>query len=118
MEPGKTSKMSFALFGHFDSSNFGNECTLQAMIYNIRRRHPNAKLICISTGPAKTAATHHIEAIAVSELTEVLGSAQPIIESVTKAFYEPNRRAVSLDYWFVDTKTVRYAHYSWDWTNY
>jgi polysaccharide pyruvyl transferase WcaK-like protein len=67
MEPGKTSKMSFALFGHFDSSNFSNECTLQAMIYNIRRRHPNAKLICISTGPAKTAATHHIEAIAVSE---------------------------------------------------
>lgn len=67
MRQRETRKKSIALFGHFDSSNFGNESTLQAILYNIRQRHPDATLVCISTGPEGTVATHNIEAIPISE---------------------------------------------------
>jgi len=57
----KSKKIAF--FGHFDSTNFGNESTLQAILYHLRRFQPDAKVICICTGPEATAATYHIEAI-------------------------------------------------------
>jgi polysaccharide pyruvyl transferase WcaK-like protein len=56
-----------AFFGHFDSTNFGNESTLKAILYNLRRFQPDAEVTCISTGPAATAATHHIKAIPIAE---------------------------------------------------
>ena len=56
-----------AFFGHFDSTNFGNESTLQAILYHLRRFYPDAKVTCICTGPEATIATHHIEAIPLSE---------------------------------------------------
>src|SRR5262249_15633580 len=61
-EPERKSK-KIAFFGHFDSTNFGNESTLQAVLYHLRRFQPDAKIICICTGPEATAATYHIEAI-------------------------------------------------------
>lgn len=57
-----------ALFGHFDSSNFGNESTLQAMLYHLRRLRPDAEITCISTGPEATAATHHVNAIPIADV--------------------------------------------------
>ena len=60
-------KKRIAFFGHFDSSNFGNECTLQAVLYHLRRLQPGVEITCICTGPAATIATHHIEAIPLSE---------------------------------------------------
>jgi len=57
-----------AFFGHFDSSNFGNESTLQAILYHLRCFHPDADVTCISTGPEATAATHQIEAIPITEM--------------------------------------------------
>jgi polysaccharide pyruvyl transferase WcaK-like protein len=56
-----------AFFGHFDSSNFGNESTLQAILYHLRCFYPDADVTCISTGPEATAATHQIEAIPITE---------------------------------------------------
>ena len=56
-----------AFFGHFDSTNFGNESSLQAMLYNLRTFEPDAKVFCISTGPKATSATHNISAIPVAE---------------------------------------------------
>lgn len=55
--------LTIAFFGHFDSTNFGNESSLQAMLYNIRHFEPDAKLFCISSGPEATSATHHIRAV-------------------------------------------------------
>jgi len=60
-------RKKIALFGHFDSTNFGNESTLQAILYHIRRLQPDAEVTCICTGPEATAATHHIEAIPIAE---------------------------------------------------
>jgi polysaccharide pyruvyl transferase WcaK-like protein len=67
MKTSKTKRKKVALFGHFDSSNFGNESTLQAILYHLRRFQPDAEVACISTDPDATTATHHIEAIPVSE---------------------------------------------------
>ena len=54
-----------AIFGHFDGTNFGNEATLQAALYHLRRIQPDAEVTCICTGPQTTAATHHIRAIPI-----------------------------------------------------
>lgn len=56
-----------AFLGHFDSSNFGNESSLQAILYHLRRRQPDADITCVCTGPEATVATHHIKAIPLSE---------------------------------------------------
>jgi polysaccharide pyruvyl transferase WcaK-like protein len=65
-ERGRQSK-KIAFFGHFDSTNFGNESSLQAILYNLRRFQPDAEVLCISTGPEAAAATHQVKAIPVVE---------------------------------------------------
>jgi polysaccharide pyruvyl transferase WcaK-like protein len=55
-----------AIFGHFDGTNLGNEATLQAALYHLRRIQPEAEVTCICTGPQTTAATHRIRAIPIS----------------------------------------------------
>jgi polysaccharide pyruvyl transferase WcaK-like protein len=54
-------------FGHFGMGNFGNESTLQAILYHVRRFSPDAQLRCIAPGPEETTAIHNIEATPVSE---------------------------------------------------
>jgi polysaccharide pyruvyl transferase WcaK-like protein len=65
-EPNRRPK-KIAFFGHFDSTNFGNESTLQAILYHLHRFEPDAEVLCISSGPEATMATHGIEAIPISE---------------------------------------------------
>jgi polysaccharide pyruvyl transferase WcaK-like protein len=66
--PGRERKRTkIAFFGHFDSTNFGNESTLQAILYHLRCFHSDAEVTCICTGPEATVATHQIEAIPISE---------------------------------------------------
>src|SRR5437667_10401548 len=57
-----------ALFGNFGTGNLGNECTLQAMLLNIRRRVPNAEVTCICMGAEETASTYGIRALAIREM--------------------------------------------------
>jgi len=71
---------TFSFFGHFGLGNFGNEITLQAILYNLRRHLPNVEIRCICTGPAATATTHNIIAV-------------PISRTVTKAWTPNNRVA-------------------------
>ena len=80
---GKRKKIAF--FGHFDSSNFGNESTLQAILYNLRLFQPDADVTCISTGPDATAATHHIEAIPLAEtLVRSWAPRNPVMRGLRK----------------------------------
>lgn len=55
-----------AVFGHFDGTNLGNEATLKAALYHLRRLHPDAEVIGVCTGPETTAATYHIKAIPIA----------------------------------------------------
>lgn len=63
----KEERMTIALFGHFDATNLGNECTLEAALYHLRRCRPDAEVTCISTGSEAIARRHQIEAIPISE---------------------------------------------------
>jgi polysaccharide pyruvyl transferase WcaK-like protein len=59
-------RKKISLFGNFGTSNFGNESTLQAILYHLRRLSPDAEVACICTGPGATAATHNVQAIPIS----------------------------------------------------
>jgi len=61
-------RIKIALFGTFGTGNLGNECTLQAMLLNIRRRVPNAEVTCFCAGPEATASTYGIRALAIREM--------------------------------------------------
>jgi polysaccharide pyruvyl transferase WcaK-like protein len=73
-----------AFFGHFASTNFGNESTLRAILYNLQRFQPDAEFVCISTGPQATSATHHIEAIPIAETFTPCNSRSPLIRAARK----------------------------------
>ena len=55
-----------ALFGIFGVQNIGNECTLQAMLYNVRARMGEADVYTISYEPADTRSRHGVNAVPVS----------------------------------------------------
>src|SRR5262245_55299262 len=61
--PIKPTKIVF--FGLFGQQNWGNECTLQAMIYSVRKYVPDVELSCICTDPGDTSARHNISAIPI-----------------------------------------------------
>jgi polysaccharide pyruvyl transferase WcaK-like protein len=54
-----------ALFGNFGTGNLGNEATLEAMLYNLRRYMPKAEIICICPGPGNTASKYNIPAFPI-----------------------------------------------------
>src|SRR5271170_930372 len=55
-------RLRIALFGNFGIGNLGNEATLQAMVYNLRKHLPNAEISCICSGPENTASEYNISA--------------------------------------------------------
>jgi polysaccharide pyruvyl transferase WcaK-like protein len=53
------------LYGHFGSGNIGNDSSLEAALYHIRKYRPDAHLICVCNGPQEIAErfgieTHHM----------------------------------------------------------
>jgi polysaccharide pyruvyl transferase WcaK-like protein len=56
---------TYSFFGAFGLGNFGNEITLQAILYHLRRRQPDVRVSCICTHPAATAAMHNIAAVPI-----------------------------------------------------
>lgn len=55
--------MKVSFLGIFGQGNLGNESTLQAILYHLRQRLPDAEVNCICTGPNETTATHNISAV-------------------------------------------------------
>jgi len=64
MRPDAT-RQRIALFGNFGGGNLGNEATLQAMVYNLRRHMPNAEISCICLRPENTALQYNISAVPI-----------------------------------------------------
>lgn len=58
----KSNKIAF--FGVFGSQNLGNECTLQATMYNIHRALPDTTFTCLCTVPEDAELRHNIPAFA------------------------------------------------------
>lgn len=65
-DKGKRKKVSF--FGLFGQGNLGNESTLQAVLYHLRRHLPDAEVNCICTGPETAAGIHKIPAVSMHEI--------------------------------------------------
>jgi polysaccharide pyruvyl transferase WcaK-like protein len=62
----KGGERRISFFGHFGLNNFGNESTLQAILYHCRRLLPDAEVTCICTGPEAAANIHNIATIPIS----------------------------------------------------
>ena len=83
-----------AFYGLFGMQNWGNECTLQAVLYNVRRFLPSAELRCFCTDPDDTLRTHNIPAFPIASRYEKgyqrLGreKAHPLIRLFQKVFIQ------------------------------
>src|SRR5215813_4126161 len=55
-----------AFYGLFGHQNWGNECTLQAILFNVRRYLPDAEVRCFCTGPDDTFLRHNVSAFPIS----------------------------------------------------
>jgi polysaccharide pyruvyl transferase WcaK-like protein len=70
---------TISFYGNFGAGNLGNECTLQAVIEQTRRRWPDAELVCFCTNPRDVRTRHKISAVS-SEATyrgPASGSSRP-----------------------------------------
>jgi len=54
---------TIGFYGNFGAGNLGNECTLQAVIEQTRRRWPDAQLLCFCTNPQDVQMHHNIAAV-------------------------------------------------------
>ncbi|MDE3109154.1 MAG: polysaccharide pyruvyl transferase family protein [Acidobacteriota bacterium] len=63
----KRGRPKIAFFGSFGRKNFGNEATLQAMLWNLQRLVPEAEFTCLCTGPEGVAADYKIAAVPIRD---------------------------------------------------
>jgi polysaccharide pyruvyl transferase WcaK-like protein len=54
------------VYGNFTTTNYGNECTLQAALHNLRDYYPDANITAVCTGPELVTRNHHINAIPIT----------------------------------------------------
>ncbi len=54
-------------FGNFGAGNLGNECTLKAFLFNLRKYMPNAEISCVCSGPEEVASSYNISAFPIRE---------------------------------------------------
>lgn len=65
MTKNKQNRKKVTFFGHFGQINFGNESTLQAILYHLRCRCPHTEVLCICTNPEAVAAVYNVNAVAI-----------------------------------------------------
>lgn len=63
-----STRRRIALFGAFGVGNLGNECTLQALLHNIRMYVPDAEISCICPGPEAAQSDYKISSSLIEEL--------------------------------------------------
>ena len=79
----ETSKnQEIAFFGHFDGTNFGNECTFQAILYYLRSIEPNIQITCISDGHEKPAANYGITTVPISYIKSRSAGGSVLVKAI------------------------------------
>lgn len=81
----ETRPRKIALFGYFGEGNWGNECTLQALIYSIREYAPSAQISCICSGPEETQSAYQISASLIKEMP-LAPINNPVLRFVRRVF--------------------------------
>jgi len=97
-----------AFFGIFGIQNLGNECTLQAILQNVRRHLPSSAIYAISFNPADTAQRHGLDAVPVSQ--QHFGGAAPrhgLAKCVAKLLRLARRIPGEWNDWSMAVKTLR-----------
>ncbi len=85
-----------AFFGHFDGTNFGNESSLQAALYHLRRLQPEAQVTCICSGPETTASTYHVKALPFNGVSRKRWTPKSPVIRVARKFCVALRQPVEL----------------------
>src|SRR5207245_11597990 len=67
MKPPRRAHTTISLFGNFGTHTLGNEYTLQAIIHNVHKYLPHAKVNCICTSPREVTASHQVPAFPISD---------------------------------------------------
>ncbi|MGA8108175.1 MAG: polysaccharide pyruvyl transferase family protein [Acidobacteriaceae bacterium] len=62
---GKGRPPRIAIFGAFGSGNLGNECTLYALLQNLRQALPSSSFCCVCSGPKEAASSYGIPALPI-----------------------------------------------------
>src|SRR5271156_2222590 len=62
-----STRRRITLFGAFGVGNLGNECTLQAFLYNLKKYIPGAEIRCICSEPMEVTSTYHFAASPIRE---------------------------------------------------
>ncbi len=66
-----------ALWGLFGQQNIGNECTLQALAFNVQRLLPDSQLFIVCTEPEDASERHGLPAIAMRAPTSAVQGNEP-----------------------------------------
>jgi polysaccharide pyruvyl transferase WcaK-like protein len=98
-----------SFFGLFGQYNLGNECTLQAVIYNVRKYFPDAELNCICSGPEDAGARHNIPAFPMRGMPKEVWREQnnPLMRFLLKALI---RMPTELMGWVKAFKILKGTH--------
>jgi polysaccharide pyruvyl transferase WcaK-like protein len=72
-----TRPTKIGFWGNFGTKNWGNECTLQAIVFNVRGRFPDAELFCFCSEPTDTAERHGLRAYPISRARSLARTRPP-----------------------------------------
>ncbi len=87
------------LYGHFGGGNLGNDSSLEAALYNIRKHQPSATVTCVCSGPQVIAERFGIETLPIG-VADLDGEHQPTNRVVRKAKRVLTRIADQIGFWF------------------
>jgi polysaccharide pyruvyl transferase WcaK-like protein len=97
-----------ALWGNFGTGNWGNECTLQAIVHNVRQRVPEATLLCICSRPDDTRQRHRVAAVPISVMRARVGAA-PELRRPPRIVRVLRRVVVELGDWAQALRVARHV---------
>ncbi len=86
------------LYGHFGVGNLGNDSTLEAMLYNIRKYQPSANIICVCTGPQVVTQRYGIDTLPI-DISEDRNIRQQPSGVLRKAIRVTTRIIDEINFW-------------------
>ena len=60
---------TYGIFGHYGNENLGDEAIIEAVIGNIKKRAPTAKIVCLSINPTDSAQRFNVTAYPIRNIT-------------------------------------------------
>jgi polysaccharide pyruvyl transferase WcaK-like protein len=100
-------KPKVCFYGVFGVQNLGNECTLQAILHNLRERLPNADVHAICYRPEDTIRRHNIPAVAICSESRTGTGVQRSgrLRRLTRILFQ--RIPAEIAHWWKAVQTIR-----------